>query len=133
MLTFERFDAPGITNEDVWEPLATLPVWVDEGGSLTIGFQSSKQGKQTADPVYSDNREGWWCATDFQLFRYQLPDWLLGDVNRDGQLSIADVTALVNHLRGVAGEYNLLAADVNQDGKITLADVGALVLLLLGK
>ena len=132
-LTFERFDSPGITNEDVWEPLATLPVWVDEGGSLTIGFQSSKQGKQTADPVYSDNREGWWCATDFRLFRYQLPDWQLGDVNRDGQLSIADVTALVNHLRGVAGDYNLLAADVSQDGEIALADVGALVLLLLGK
>ena len=67
------------------------------------------------------------------LFRYQLPDWLLGDVNRDGQVSIADVTALVNHLQGVSGDYNLLAADVSQDGEISLADVGALVLLLLGK
>lgn len=132
-LTFERFDSPGIMNKDVWESLATLPVWVGEGGSLTIGFQSSKQGKQAADPVYSDNREGWWCATDFQLFRYNIPEWLLGDVNSDGRVTIADVTALVNHLRGISGEYNLLAADVNQDGDITPADVGALVLLLLGK
>ena len=67
-LTFERFDAPGITNDDVWESLATKPVWVDDDGSLTIGFVGSKEGKETSNPVYSDNREGWWCATDFKLY-----------------------------------------------------------------
>ena len=67
-LTFERFDSPGITNDDVWETLATKPVWVEDGGSLTIGFIGSKEGKETSNPVYSDNREGWWCATDFKLY-----------------------------------------------------------------
>lgn len=134
-LTFERFDAPGITNADVWESLATLPVWVDEGGSLTIGFQSSKQGKQTANPVYSDNREGWWCATDFRLFRYNLPSYVLGDVNRDGQVTIADVTALVEIILGkdstLPYKYDHVAADVNEDGQVTIADVTALVNLIL--
>ncbi len=67
-LTFERFDSPGITNDDVWEALASKPVWVEDGGSLTIGFVGSKEGKETSNPVYSDNREGWWCATDFKLY-----------------------------------------------------------------
>jgi len=134
VLTFERFDAPGITNADVWEPLATLPVWVDEGGSLTIGFQSSKQNQQSANPVYSDHREGWWCATDFRLFRYNIPQFLLGDVNRDGDVTIADVTALVNILLGkdTAG-YNLKAADVNENGTRTIADLTELVNILLKK
>lgn len=137
VLTFERFDAPGITNADVWEPLATLPVWVGEGGSLTIGFQSSKQNQQSANPVYSDHREGWWCATDFRLFRYNIPQFLLGDVNRDGDVTIADVTALVNILLGKAdaenGEWRMENADVSQDGEVSVADVVALVNIILGR
>ena len=59
---------------------------------------------------------------------------LKGDVNRDGEVTIADVTALVNILLGkdTAG-YNLEAADVNSDGERTVADVTALVNILLGK
>jgi hypothetical protein len=59
---------------------------------------------------------------------------LKGDVNRDGEVTIADLTALVNILLGkdTAG-YNLEAADVNSDGGRTIADVTALVNILLGK
>ncbi len=62
---------------------------------------------------------------------------LLGDVNRDGSITIADVTALVNILLGKDGSdeslYDYDAADVNRDGSITIADVTALVNILLGK
>ncbi len=59
----------------------------------------------------------------------------LGDVNNDGEITIADVTALVNIVLGkdTEGLYNHMAADVNQDGEITIADVTALVNRLLGK
>lgn len=59
----------------------------------------------------------------------------LGDVNNDGEITIADVTALVNILLGkdTEGLYNYMAADVNQDNDITIADVTALVNRLLGK
>jgi hypothetical protein len=43
------------------------------------------------------------------------------------------VTALVNHLRGIAGDYHLYAADVDGNGKVTSADVPALVNTILGK
>ena len=63
------------------------------------------------------------------------PDFLLGDVNGDGSVTIADVTALVNIILGkdTAGQYNHAAADVNQDTTITIADVTALVNIILGK
>ena len=64
------------------------------------------------------------------------PDaFLLGDVNKDGSITIADVTALVNIIfdKDTTGTYDQRAADVNKDGSITIADVTALVNIILGK
>ena len=65
------------------------------------------------------------------------PDFLLGDVNSDEIITIADVTALVNIIlgkdNGPAPLYRHVAADVNEDGGITIADVTSLVNLILGK
>ena len=62
---------------------------------------------------------------------------LRGDVNRDGSVTIADVTALVNIILGKDDaqpyKYDHDAADVNTDKCITLADVTALVNIILGK
>ncbi len=56
---------------------------------------------------------------------------LRGDVNLDGQITIADVTALVNVKAGRLEEN--WPSDVNEDGEVTIADVPALVNLLLSK
>ena len=62
---------------------------------------------------------------------------VVGDVNRDGQVSIADVTALVNIILGKDStepyQYDHDAANVNTDGSISIADVTALVNSILGK
>ena len=61
----------------------------------------------------------------------------LGNVNKDGIISIADVTALVNIILGKDNtqpyQYDHDAADVNLDGIISIADVTALVNIILGK
>ena len=64
------------------------------------------------------------------------PDaFLLGDVNNDGSITIADVTALVNIFLGKdnSGAYNHRAANVNGDDSITIADVTELVNIILEK
>lgn len=62
---------------------------------------------------------------------------LRGDVNRDGSVTIADVTALVNIILGKDDTkpylYDHEAADVNDDGSIAIPDVTALVNIILGK
>lgn len=60
---------------------------------------------------------------------------LNGDVNADGSISVADVTALVNIILGRVerGQYAPRVADVNGDGNVSVADVTALVNLILGK
>jgi len=60
-------------------------------------------------------------------------DVVVGDVDGDGDVSIADVTALIDYLLG--GDNAAIdadAADVSADGEISIADVTALIDLLLG-
>ena len=57
---------------------------------------------------------------------------ILGDVNGDERVSIADVVALVAHLRGHdPASYNASTADVNQDGEVDADDIKALINMLL--
>ena len=61
------------------------------------------------------------------------PEVLVGDVNGDGEIGIADVTALVSLIlttQQPTGDL-LKRADVNQDGEVGIADLTALVAKLL--
>ena len=74
----------------------------------------------------------------FSITEYQepvLPDPTMlevGDVNGDCEITIADITALINILLGGFANYDTLhRADVNYDGENNIADVTALVNYLL--
>ncbi|MBR3728119.1 MAG: agmatine deiminase family protein [Muribaculaceae bacterium] len=64
-----------------------------------------------------------------------LVSFTLGDVNEDGDVNIADVTALIDYLLGnnASSTFSTEAADVHSDGDINIADVTALIDLLLGE
>ena len=55
----------------------------------------------------------------------------LGDVNHDHNLTITDVTTLINYLLNGSDEICLICADVNVDGKISISDVTSLIGILL--
>ena len=59
------------------------------------------------------------------------PEFIPGDVNNDGCLSIADVTTLIDYLLGSNIAINMQAADLNNDSSISIADVTALIDMLL--
>ena len=60
------------------------------------------------------------------------PTVLIGDVNNDNDVTIADVTALIDYLlSGDATGLNLAAADCNDSGDVSIADVTALIDYLL--
>ena len=57
---------------------------------------------------------------------------MLGDVDGDGNISIADVTTLIDHLLGaVTDSFYEVNADVDDNGNIDIADVTTLIDLLL--
>ena len=71
-----------------------------------------------------------------QIYRQVKKEISSGDVNKDGDVSIADVTALVNILMGqdVGQEiYDHKAADVDSNGSVEAADVETLLNLILAK
>ena len=58
--------------------------------------------------------------------------FLLGDVNGDGEVSIADVTTLIDILLGGHPDSDTLQrADANNDGELTIADVTTIIDILL--
>jgi hypothetical protein len=57
---------------------------------------------------------------------------LIGDVNQDGFITIADVTTLIDYLLGsTVSPFNIDNADVTQDGQIAIGDVTSLIDMLL--
>lgn len=117
-------------------PIASSTAVKSESNSATSGTFVLSATDLDASKVYkveAATYRSYICEIGFQTSLKK--PVLLGDVNRDGEISIADVTALVNIILGKDTEeqYDHLAADVNQDGDITIADVTALVNYILGK
>jgi hypothetical protein len=65
----------------------------------------------------------------YPYFGQIVEDIFMGDVNLDGEINIADVTALIDIILG--GNGSTTGADVNGDGEVNIADVTALIDYLL--
>lgn len=58
----------------------------------------------------------------------------IGDVNGDGEVTIADANMIVNYYLGNNPEgFVIEAADVNEDGEVTIADANAIANIYLGE
>ena len=66
-----------------------------------------------------------WCN-----FFFEADDFLLGDVNNDGSVTISDVTALIDYMLNGVGEINMAASDINGDNTVSIGDVTALIDIL---
>ena len=118
-------------------------------GTWTIEFDAEAKSAIIKSKNTEDNMRNWIrfnnssslfsCYASGQEDVYLYEKEVKGDVNKDGHITIADVTALVNIILGkVTAEnnpdnYNFDAADVNNDGSPTIADVTELVNIILGK
>ena len=58
------------------------------------------------------------------------PQPVVGDVNGDGEVGIADVNAIIDLIL-MGGGYQS-SADVNKDHEVNIADVNAVIDLILG-
>lgn len=103
-------------NEGTWTTGGTDGVW--EGSAQYVAFKVNRQVRCTSIIV--------------TLAGQDEPEALRGDVNGDKDVSIADVTALIDYLlSNDATGVNLENADCNLDDDISIADVTALIDYLL--
>ena len=70
-------------------------------------------------------------SSSYTIVFPEVPEVIIGDVNGDGQVTIKDVTDLIDYLLSGSGDINPDAADCSQDGNITIKDVTDLIDLLL--
>ena len=82
--------------------------------------------------VYTDGTESAWSNTQTVTLFANGHAFEPGDVNHDGSVSIADVTALIDYLLGSDNGVCDICADVNGDNAVSIADVTALIDMLLG-
>ena len=73
--------------------------------------------KPITEMAIADGKAGFWYMKR-----------LLGDVNDDGEVNIADVNALID---GILSNHKTDVMDVNSDGEVNIADVNALIDIIL--
>ena len=57
--------------------------------------------------------------------------WLKGDVNADGEISVADINMVIEIIKGRQySDETMQRADVNGDGEITVADINMIIILI---
>ena len=84
------------------------------------------------------NEQGYFSSFAMPLAAFELPfevkqftTAITGDVNGDGSVTSADVTAIYDIILGTPSSQSF-NADVNNDGNITSADITAVYNILLG-
>ena len=108
-------------------------VHIPAGGSATVNIQSPFEG--TPGVVYKLCLRRVDRPTSYSIWGSQirfevLPFYEEGDVNSDGEISIADVTMLVNL---VLTQKANVRSDVNNDHETGVADITKLITILLEK
>ena len=95
------------------------------------GYTSRSAGRNIR-PVVSIRRINKVIITEVPDGPIYNNDYILGDANGDGKVTVADYTAIAHYIMGNAPDnFNEKAADVNGDGKINVADYTAAAHLIL--
>lgn len=102
-------------------------------GHYTVQALAGGTYEYMVKAIYTDGTESVWSNIEHVVLTGNGDEPLIGDVNGDGEVSISDVTSLIDYL--LSSNLDLInkdVADVNSDGEVTIGDVTALIDLLLG-
>ena len=118
---------------------AMASISIASEGNATIKFT----GTNTRNTIFYNSQNTLFSCysssstqKNVQIYRQVKQEISSGDVNKDGEVSIADITALVNILMSQdAGQvlYDHKAADADGNGAVEAADVEALLNMILAK
>ena len=117
--TWPQYGRTALTDET--SPATVLNM--DQMGNIT--GKAGYLGKPVTEMVINkDGTASFWYMKEEH-------NYAIGDVNHDGDVNIADVTALIDMLLGNGNATCTLCADVNGNSEINIADVTALIDKLL--
>ena len=127
--------------KDTWVSITAYPSqdfvfqgWYENGTKISdnISFQyqmKNQDCKLTARFIYNPDNPSDPTSSQTNV-DYQ--EYVLGDANKDGNVTIGDIVAVVNIIAGNTGNYNLNAADANNDGTVSVGDIVTIVNIISG-
>ncbi len=125
-----------------WEDMSTFDpessIRVNYGYEMTGIVRALRGGsQQLLAGVKPDNAEHSPVSDKWEFYIISATETMspgmLGDVNEDGFVTVADVTVLINYVLGGRPQpFNEINANVNGDSVISIGDVTALIGLVLG-
>lgn len=141
------FDDAQSTSSDAFKASSSEGYVPNDMASAAYAFEGGYYNNELTVEVGADDpflrvgvRKTAEVSTDWSIFDnlkvYCLglaSQYARGDVNKDGAVNVADVTALVSAILGTTSVDMLGEADVNGDGAVNVADVTALVAIILGQ
>ena len=105
--------------------IASVRVVTTVGGVEIVSYQEDATG--TYSFAMPDADVTIWVTFDVSTE----PEFILGDVDRDGDVTVGDLTVLIDYILGGTVDIDLNAADLNEDGIINIADATELIDILL--
>ena len=104
-------------------------------GIMYAIYSENEGNVMTTVQVAAANAKGWtvyYYDGSWKEYAGSEPDFVLGDVNGDGAISVTDVGMMISFILGQNPEgFNEDAADMNGDSEVTVTDVGALITKIL--
>lgn len=100
------------------------PILADQCFMTDVYRNAALRVPYASHEAYCDNDK--WSQFAHIVSKQDVNPVLVGDVNGDDNVTIIDVTALIDLLLG-GGEINNPAADVNGDGRVNITDLTALI------
>lgn len=119
--------------------LDNTPIAAGSGSVVSLIYNKVKaqvsytQTTVMADQIILSTKDERNCASSTTAsWQVENLSGLLGDANNDGQITIADVTCIVNHLLEIDSTgFTESQADMNQDQRITITDVVEIIDIIM--
>ena len=135
------------TDENPDYSLASYTLWLHPSGGTAVTYPGLGPDKfytfenlinggtytYKVKAVYVDGTESAWSNTESVTLYANAHPYDVGDVDHDGTIGIADVSALIDYILDRTTPICLVCADVNADGAVDIADVSDLIDILLSK
>lgn len=137
--------ADGANEEDLWtvgsNKVFYLRVRSNTASGENVTFQvydktehSPISGLTFETVTFTNDAKVGEASSPFVLKRNVDAPYVLGDVNGDGFIDVADISAVTNDILGKANTVFIReAADMNSDGFIDVSDISAITNIILGK
>lgn len=121
----ENLDLSGGIITSTYEDGSTDTINLDADEIKVTGFDNTKVGKNTITVEY----EGKTATFDVEIIEKVNEEYMLGDINKDNEITVTDIVLLKRHLiAGTKEEWKLAEeeqklTDINKDGKISITDL----------